>query len=62
MLTLLLVDLKNCLNFFADAEYEFIGMGNRHIPTKCIALGTWDQPGTHYIFISQHVVYTVWYC
>lgn len=20
-------------------------MGNRHILTKCIALGTWDQPG-----------------
>ena len=31
--------------FHVDADYEFVGMGNRHIPTKCIALGKWDDPG-----------------
>ena len=31
--------------FFLDADYEFVGMGNRHIPTKCIVLGKWDEPG-----------------
>ena len=36
--------LNNCI-LFLDAEYEFVGMGNRHIPTKCVALGTWDNPG-----------------
>ncbi|XP_020903539.1 uncharacterized protein LOC110241957, partial [Exaiptasia diaphana] len=29
---------------WTDAEYEFVGMGNRHIPTKCIALCQWDKP------------------
>ena len=38
------------MNIFADSEYEFVGMGNRHIPTKCIALETCrDQPGTQCI-------------
>ena len=36
---------------FPDAEYEFVGMGNRHIPTKCIALGTWDNPGNSVTWI-----------
>ena len=35
---------------FPDAEYEFVGMGNRHIPTKCIALGMWDNPGNKHKF------------
>ena len=38
----------SAINFpvtLSDAEYEFVGMGNRHIPTKCISLGTWDHPG-----------------
>ena len=26
------------------------------IPTKCIALGTWDQPGNHYIIFSSSYV------
>lgn len=24
-------------------------LGNSHIPTKCIALGTWDNPGTLFL-------------
>ena len=42
----------NIMNYvnFPDAEYEFVGMGNRHIPTKCIALGMWDNPGNKYKF------------
>ncbi|XP_031554525.1 uncharacterized protein LOC116291494 [Actinia tenebrosa] len=30
---------------WTDAEFEYVGMGNRHIPTKFIALGQWDSPG-----------------
>ena len=34
-----------CFSSLIDAEYEFVGMGNRHVPTKCLALGKWDDPG-----------------
>jgi hypothetical protein len=27
-------------------------MGNRHVPTKCLALGKWDEPGI-YIYIER---------
>lgn len=37
---------KNIYFLLADAEFEVVIMGNRHNPTKCIALGKWDEPGT----------------
>ena len=57
---MLLLKSANKLKFkyLIDAEYEFVGMGNRHVPTKCIALGTWDNPGKCFTLSAKDTVDT----